>query len=530
MNEQVEQLIAQLDAKIESINATRTDPDVIANTIANNLQSFVSTIVANFLRSKREEELELAKPREIIKEPMPIDIVSVSPTAAGQIAAALEAAGIGKYNLKINQVNQESDSESSGGSLLASIIRIVGAVTALTLGAIIAFGEPMLNWVSSLFNRIKAGFNKFVNLLKLVPGISDVLDFFDLGSGNMSSVESSLDELKDIQKTANDDPMSLFTGGDQQFDTATSTITQTDDYKQIDQKYKDIQGPTQPGAPMNPMNDFLQNTATGQSYVDQMIKTADRDNVMADVNNAAEQIQTDYNTLFNADDVEMKQLYLDQATTETGITQQFLEENAQNFTSPMSSEQAFETLRRNNDLTESDISIQYSNNENQLQMVKGVLSTPQGEDYFRTQQGLDQLIPDDTESQKQFDMLSEKFSPDEQPAPTISNISNMVTPSVPVVEPPTPVEQDTSMPIEDDSNPVPQSASVDNIQRLIQKIEQDNQIGEESLAMLSAIKDGLGKMRSGAPAVVAPATTASTDDFSAEFIRKAFRASPTATV
>ena len=135
--EYINRLIEQLDEKISSLGAQRTDPDAIASSLANQLSGYFSVLVNNFLSKKEEEEVEAAKPRKIMEEPTPIDIVSVSPQAAGQIASALEAAGIGKYKLNITQVNTKSDDESSG--LLDSLIGALGTVVSFLSGLLTNF-------------------------------------------------------------------------------------------------------------------------------------------------------------------------------------------------------------------------------------------------------------------------------------------------------------------------------------------------------------------------------------------------------
>lgn len=525
MNEQIEQMISQLDAKIESLNATRTDPDAIANMISNNLRGFVSTIVSNFLRSKREEELELAKPRDVIKQPLAIDIVSVSPTAAGQIAAALEAAGIGKYNLKINHVASEGADQSD--SMISKIMKVAGVALAIALGAVLAFGTPLLGWITSF--------------------VQSIMEFFD-GDQDTPNFDKKMQDLENKRKLAVTNPEQLFTDANAIDITSSVTASNTSGFIATMEKYNDSESPPE----KDPMDNFMQNTLDGRIYSQQMIDSSGQRDLANTVYDSIDQLQQDYRMLYNTDDAEVIRSYINQATTEQGVTLQFLEKNQEHLQLP--AEKAFEQLQKSHNTTSDTTAVHYSTDQNTRDMISGASLTSMDDiNYFETQQGLDQLIPDDHYLQEQLDKLSEKAqpvteqtetadksmppaekskttSPDLQsdtitspvtsdptssllpPTPTESEIPlEKVSPTPP--EPPAPPPSPESVPSE--------TTDLSYIQNLI---EQELQASENSLAMLQSINQGLQQPTGESTMVTSSEMTQ--DDFSAEHVRKQWRTSP----
>lgn len=229
--DQIQQLIARLDQKVAEINATRTDPSVIASQITSNLQGFVGVVISNFLSKKKEEEEELKRPRDIIQPVIPIDIVSVSPGAADQIATALEAAGIGKYNIKINQINQQPQSDSGGmfSSIVGMVMKVVGWV-AKNLAALLTRLGPML--------------------LPLAAGATAV------GLGVLFA-----DEISDLLGWAENPEQAL--QGDKAISTQSAinfqSISETDDFEKS----------MEDSAPGTPLERFFE-TDTGDEYIQQI--------------------------------------------------------------------------------------------------------------------------------------------------------------------------------------------------------------------------------------------------------------------
>ena len=268
--DQIQQLISRLDQKVAEINATRTDPSVIASQITSNLQGFVGVVISNFLSKKKEEEEELKRPREMIQPVIPIDIVSVSPGAAGQIAAALEAAGIGKYNIKINQINQQSEGDSGGmfSSIIGMVMKVVGWV-ATNLAALLTRLGPML--------------------LPLAAGATAV------GVGMLFA-----DEISELLGMAENPEQAL--QGDKAISTQSSSsidfqsISETDDFEKSMEE----------SAPGTPLERFFE-TETGDEYIQQVESRVEgaeesRDRMETTMQTAGEQ----FDQLYDVDTIEEK--------------------------------------------------------------------------------------------------------------------------------------------------------------------------------------------------------------------------------
>lgn len=267
-HDQIQQLISRLDQKVAEINATRTDPSVIASQITSNLQGFVGVVISNFLSKKKEEEEELKRPREMIQPVIPIDIVSVSPGAAGQIAAALEAAGIGKYNIKINQINQQSEGDSGGmfSSIIGMVMKVVGWV-ATNLAALLMRLGPML--------------------LPLAAGATAI------GVGMLFA-----DEISELMGWAENPEQAL--QGDKTISTQSSidfqSISETDDFEKS----------MEDSAPGTPLERFFE-TETGDEYIQQIESRVEgaeqsRDRMETTMQTAGEQ----FDQLYDVDTIEEK--------------------------------------------------------------------------------------------------------------------------------------------------------------------------------------------------------------------------------
>ena len=290
--DQFQQLITRLDQKVADIEARRTDPQAIASMITSNLQGFIGVMLSNFLSKKKEEEEELKKPRSMIQPVIPIDIIRVSPKAAEQIAAALQAAGIGKYNIKINQINEESKSGGIFGSIFKLFTTVVG-------------------WVAKGLASFLMSFKKSLPLLGLVAG------------GALFS-----DEIASLLNIA-ESPETIFGGGEQSISSETNpqTVSQTPGFQQAT-----TSGDT--------FDDFLA-TDDGQEYIEELesksSETFTRDyiaessqmfNKQIDDTFDVESIQ-EYNNQSGDDAVkEFKTKYMEQSMSEQSITPEFLREHA----------------------------------------------------------------------------------------------------------------------------------------------------------------------------------------------------------
>lgn len=525
MNEQIEQLMSQLDAKIDSLNATRTDPDLIADAIANNLQGFVSTIVANFLRSKREEELELAKPRDVIKDPIPIDIVSVSRTAADQIVSALEAAGIGKYNIKINSV-ASAESDGSGttvsSGMMSTIMKLAAGAAAVALGAVIAFAGPMVGWIENTFSSIKSAFISFVGFLKKAPVIREVLEFFDIGGEEDDQHIKAVENLQKKQLLAQSNPEQFFRDMSKPDVTSAAVAASSPDFIKTVDKYQDSKQEMQGSV----MDNFLQ-TTTGQLYTQQIIDSTDQQQIVDITNQKITQINRDYDMVFQSGDETMKKSYVEQATTEEGITVDYLEMNKSKFKNPeLTSEEAFQQLLVKNNKPDDIEAIQYSDDQLNFDLLRDAsMSNMEGKDYFQTQAGLDRLIPVEGKIRSQFDQLVNKSNTyTKETSSTASQTNTIESVSTNVDKTTMPDSPDPVMVPPDTPQPAPGETS-DNLSGLQNALEQSLENGEEQLHMLQAIKDGIQQRPSVAKSSTPPIEPEQ-DDFSAEHVRKQWRSSP----
>ena len=282
--DQIQQLIARLDQKVAEINATRTDPSAIASQITANLQGFVGVVISNFLSKKKEEEEELKRPREMIQPVIPIDIVSVSPGAADQIATALEAAGIGKYNIKINQINKQSESDSGGmfSSIIGMVMKVVGWV-AKNLAALLTRLGPMLLPLAAGATAIGVG-------MLFADEISDLLGWAEnpeqaLQSDQAISTQTSVNS----QSTSETDD---FEGSSIDF----QSISETDDFEES----------MTDSAPGTPLERFFE-TETGDEYIQQIESRVEgAEESRARMETAMQMAGDQFDQLYDVDMIEQK--------------------------------------------------------------------------------------------------------------------------------------------------------------------------------------------------------------------------------
>ena len=285
--EYINRLIEQLDEKISSLGAQRTDPDAIASSLANQLSGYFSVLVNNFLSKKEEEEVEAAKPRKIMEEPTPIDIVSVSPQAAGQIASALEAAGIGKYKLNITQVNTKSDEEESSGlldGLMGALATVVSFLSGLLTGFLTMMGPFLLSAFSAMVRYIAASTFSVKGLLrkvfsrqglKIIGGATAIGITTLLASDSIPVFDKALGQFADLKKRADEDPYSLMNYMESANDVSagefdlTKAVGEIDEFEvQGDNLSDEDKAKAQTGL-------WFENTLMGKNYARDLLKSPD---------------------------------------------------------------------------------------------------------------------------------------------------------------------------------------------------------------------------------------------------------------
>lgn len=462
--DQIQQLITRLDQKVAEINATRTDPQAIASQITANLQGFIGVMISNFISKKKEEEEELKRPRELIQPLIPIDIVRVSPTAADQIASALEAAGIGKYNIKINQINKQSD--TAGGA--AGILKALGSVVSWAAGTL-----AKLMW------RFKAP-------LGAVLGI--------VGAGAMAA-NLFEDEISTLLNIA-DNPQQVF----DQSDESEQDQSQTVDFNDISQT-SDFQQSLNPDSPQTgtAMDRFL-STPTGANYIKQIESRAGeegqqtRDQITSSVDMMTRQMNDVLDMTSKDQDIdsktsqEFKTKYMEQALSEEGITKQFLQDNV-NYLAGDGDEQTRVTralTRVSNDATNMQ---QLSRSSSDIKQAVEQISSGQitSDAFLRSTRYTDMLIQDsDDVMQTQYGMLKDKAQPS---TPQINQLSTSPPDTMSVFDMSN-MPGALSLPESQSDD----SATIDNtdmINKMQQLIDINNQELETSNEQLASIYDAL---------------------------------------
>lgn len=487
--DQFQQLITRLDQKVADIEARRTDPQAIASMITSNLQGFIGVMLSNFLSKKKEEEEELKKPRSMLQPVIPIDIIRVSPKAAEQIAAALQAAGIGKYNIKINQINEESKSGGIFGSIFKLFTTVVG-------------------WVAKGLASFLMSFKKSLPLLGLVV------------AGALFS-----DEIASLLNIA-ESPETIFGGDEQSISSETNpqTVSQTPGFQQAT-----TSGDT--------FDDFLA-TDDGQEYIEELESksagTFTRDYIAESSQMFNKQIDDtfdvesihEYNNQSGDDAVkEFKTKYMEQSMSEQSITPEFLKEHAAYLKGEGSEQERVDRAikRVEQDATQLE-TYQSKANDTTAPIIQQIVTDgldPQA--YFRSTQYTDQLIkstPEPIQLQYQqlksllpvqLDMPGTNFDDRNRGVDILdsksTNPSNS-TPPLPTqssapfdslesqfVSPPTPDTTSQAYKVPDSPITTPQSSpatndeSVNRIQQLLNRNNNELQLSNEQLeAILAALQ------------------------------------------
>lgn len=331
MEQQIQQLIEQLDEKIAAMNTSRTDPNLIASQISSNLQSFLGVYVNNFLSKKQQEEQQLQKPRSVIQNIIPIDVVSVSETAAGQIADALAAAGIGRYKLNINQVATES-TESTGmlGSIMNNVTSIVSWVASTFKGFLLALG-PFLKGMFVRMMSSMGGFTRFFGgrlgkVLGVAAGTAALMTMFNTDQIPDNIFSDQIDKLQQIES----EPTGLFESSSPIAEPpSVESITQTDDFKNI-QSQTIGQDTTSTDA----LDNFLSDTKTGNNYVSAMLEQAgtSRETESELIRKQSGEIERDFQEMFqlsgmNEQQKDQLRSSYNQAISQGGIDAAWLREH-----------------------------------------------------------------------------------------------------------------------------------------------------------------------------------------------------------
>lgn len=207
----IHSLLSQLEDKITSMDGERTSPEEISSAFSDRIQGYLGGLFNLFTRNKEREENDAKKPRSIVQPAIPIDVVSITPTAAGQIVTALEAAGIGKYNLDIEQKIIEP--EDSGG-LLSSIISVIGGVIAWTAGFLGSLLASLGAFLAARFALMGGFFSRKFKLIGLALSavgllagleLSGLTDFTDMDDNMFGSAVEGLNKLASDAKSSPDE-------------------------------------------------------------------------------------------------------------------------------------------------------------------------------------------------------------------------------------------------------------------------------------------------------------------------------------
>ncbi len=423
-------LIDKLDEKIASLNATRVDPADIAQQFSSNLQNYVSQLISNFLMMRERTEQESRKPRDVIKQIIPIDIVSITPGAADQIVQALTAAGLGKYKLNIKQVsNQTRKSDSSTGGMSAGVIAAVGAGAAFVVSTLAAFIDPISNWLTEKFNWMSS----------FLPGSDDEEQEF-LREGTSSTLQSEKEKLDTLAYDLKNNPSIMLQGS---YDTPKpDDVTKSSDLKEIrgqlneqdlipseqsDDSVTQEMVKTYTDTRDYATDQFLNETTTGKQYVDSLLNAQSRQSVSG-VQDAISQLDQTYANMFNDAQPEVKQSFMKQAVSKQGMTMDWLQSNRDALRDNITVEQAYTDMSSQYGLTSSRDAIKtHGEFSKQQQVLESVVSRPDQDtsvgNYMRSTDFMKQTL--DTDQMQSFDKLQS----------SIYNIPEVSTDAPPVIDP-----------------------------------------------------------------------------------------------
>lgn len=361
-------LIDQLDEKITSLNATRVNPADVANQFATNIQGFVSQLVANFLLTRERQEQETRRPRDVIKQIIPIDIVSITPGAADQIVQALAAAGLGRYKLNIKQINRatKSSTEPTGGGMSIGAMTAVGAGVGFMLNTLADYLESITGWFSEKWNSIGDYF-----------GFEDeeTEREYRETTGERNMITDEVDRLRVMGDDMINNPQLALTGGVKPPDVPESENL---DNIREDLKQQDLIPDIQPGENVTQQmvqeytetrdfatDQFFQEQ-DGKNYVDELLYSQSRQSV-DDVVVSVDKLNQSYEQLFSDTQPESRQSFLTQATSKQGMTLDWLQQNQGSLKQDITPQQAYDNLAE-----------QYGENKNKESVqTQGALSAQQ---------------------------------------------------------------------------------------------------------------------------------------------------------
>ena len=522
-------LIDQLDEKIASLNATRVDPADIAQQFSSNLQNYVTQLIANFLMMRERTEQESRKPRDVIKQIIPIDIVSITPGAADQIVQALAAAGLGKYKLNIKQVsNQVQKSDSTSGGMSAGVIAAVGAGAAFVVSTLAAFIDPISNWLTEKFNWMSS----------FLPGSEDEEQEF-LGGANSSTLQSEKEKLDTLAYDLKNNPSIMLQSS---YNTPKpDDVTKTSDLKEIRDGLDEqsLIPSDQSGDEVTPemvktyidtrdaaTDQFLNETDSGKQYVDSLLNAQSRQSVSG-VQNTISQLEQTYANMFNDTQPEVKQSFMKQAVSKQGMTMDWLQSNRDALRDNITTEQAYTDMSSQYGLTESQDAIKtHGKFSKQQQVLESVVSRPDQDisvaNYMRSTDFMKQTL--DTDQMQSFDKLQS----------SIYNIPEVSTVAKPAIDSQTSdkninntevqfeqLNSDSDVAnINSDEYPVDEPLIQPDTRKLEQLITKNINLDQTSLDQLTAIHDALQTNKNATNTSITSNKIDKKDDpFSVEYFR-----------
>ena len=228
--QQFTQLINLLDDKITSLQTPRTDASTIGSIVSQNLQGYLSGLVMTMMQQSASTQQETG-PRRIESDPIPLDIVSVSPRAADQILKALQAAGIGKYRLIINKpvLSTTTGSSGPGGSL--ALVAGVTAIVAWTSGTVKRLLQGLGDYVTGTFDDLTSWVTDIGSIVRdwsvklFGENSSDPPDLERASIDQPGMFDSVVQDLDKLEKN----PYSVFESPP----VSTEELMQSDDFKNI---------------------------------------------------------------------------------------------------------------------------------------------------------------------------------------------------------------------------------------------------------------------------------------------------------
>lgn len=507
--QQIESLIQSLDNKILSINNNQVDVPQLASRLHDNLRGYVSTLVSNSISKRREEESEANKPRSIIKRPMPIDIVSVSPSAAGQIVAALRAAGLGKYKLNIRNMQQSIESKQSDGSgLIGSLIAVIGKAVSWVATTLVRFMKPLKLFLGSILKSLATGLPMMLRALFKRSGLmiaagaiagSALFASFD-DESDMSGFDETINSLERTADIGETSPGLLF-GQSTDLETTVRQQSETPVNEEKMTPSLEKETPLQDATSVDSADLQPDDAPTG-NYISPLINNPPTSGSSSSSSEIRTLIESELNTLektfdttYNSpQDKQLKQDFMQQAINGT-LTQEWFEKNLPH--SLTNNDKSSITPKQFAQNTYNNISGFFPTTDNTVSLFEdSQFNAIAGDVMNMTSDQRDSYYNSD----KFFNQVSSVNPPREKKSPV--PVSELQTPTDN-----TPVQQHTTFPeitsntsslsrytiapTPPDTSPTteaPHSTDMTNLERLIQQHLLQSETGNEQL---KAIRDAL---------------------------------------